>query len=115
VRKYLDMLELLEQFMDEQNADERWVTVKEVRERFALTQYQANTISAFLRRLEFEAFRGFPFVVLRIERIERTTLSDPLKCGTWSNERAAELRTSDKNNYRVHPIPTVPESEFTRK
>lgn len=80
MRKYPDMPELLEQFMDEQDADERWVTVREVRERFSLTQHQANTISAFLRRLEFGPFRGFPFIVLRIERIERTSLSDPPKC-----------------------------------
>lgn len=68
MKKYNGMPELLEQFMDEQGADEQWVTVQELRNRFSLTRYQCNTVSGFLRRLEFGSFGQFPYIVTRIER-----------------------------------------------
>lgn len=80
MKKYPDMPELLEQFMDELDAGERWITVREFRERFQLTRPQANTVSGFLRRLEFGTFGRFPFIVLKIERITRTSASDPSNC-----------------------------------
>ena len=49
MRKYPGIPELLEQYMQEQGADERWVTVQELRDRFGLTRYQCNTVSGFLR------------------------------------------------------------------
>ena len=52
MKKYPGIPELLEQFMQEQGADERWVTVQELRDRFGLTRYQGNTVSGFLRWLE---------------------------------------------------------------
>ena len=70
MRKYPGIPELLEQFMQEQGADERWVTVQELRDRFGLTRYQCNTVSGFLRRLEFGSFGQFPYIVTRIERAE---------------------------------------------
>jgi hypothetical protein len=80
MKKYPGIPELLEQFMQEQGADERWVTVQEIRHRFGLTRYQGNTVSGFLRRLESGPFGQFPFIVSRIEHTERSHLSDPLKC-----------------------------------
>jgi hypothetical protein len=56
MKKYHGIPELLEQYMAENRTDERWVTVQELRERFCLTRYQYNTISGFLRRLEFGTF-----------------------------------------------------------
>jgi len=80
MRKYPGIPELLEQFMQEQGADERWVTVQEIRDRFGLTRYQCNTVSGFLRRLEFGPFGQYPFMVTRIEQMEGSNLSDPPKC-----------------------------------
>ena len=79
MRKYSGIPELLEQYMEENSADERWITVRELCDRFGLTRYEYNTISGFLRRLESGPFREFPFIVLKIERIERTSPSDPPK------------------------------------
>jgi len=80
MRKYPGIPELLEQFMQEQGADERWVTVQELRERFGLTRYQCNTVSGFLRRLESGPFGKFPFIVASIIREEGENPSDPKKC-----------------------------------
>lgn len=79
MRKYSGIPALLEQYMEENGADERWVTVRELCDRFGLTRYEYNTILGFLRRLEYGPFRAFPFIVLKIERIERTSPSDPPK------------------------------------
>jgi|GEM_PF-843608 len=80
MRKYQGMPELLEQYMGEQGSGEQWVTVQELRDRFGLTRYQCNTVSGFLRRLEFGSFGRFPFIVARIEKTEGTNPSDPPKC-----------------------------------
>ncbi|MCK9632233.1 MAG: hypothetical protein M0R30_11415 [Methanoregula sp.] len=80
MRKYPGIPELLEQFMEEQGANDRWVTVQELRDRFGLTRYQCNTVSGFLRRLEHGSFGRFPYIVIRIEHEVRLNPSDPLKC-----------------------------------
>jgi hypothetical protein len=79
MRKYEGIPELLQQYMEEQDADRQWVTVQELRDRFGLTRYQCNTVSGFLRRLECSAFGRFSYTVLRIESIARRTPSDPPK------------------------------------
>jgi hypothetical protein len=79
MRKYEGIPELLEQFMQEQGAEERWVTVQEFRDRFALTRYQCTTISGFLRRLEFGPFGGFSYIVTRIEHTGGAYPSSPTK------------------------------------
>jgi hypothetical protein len=79
MRKYTGIPELLEQYMDELGTDEHWVTVQEIRTRFGLTRYQCNTVSGFLRRLEFGTFGRCPFVVARIEPVGGTNPSDPPK------------------------------------
>lgn len=79
MRKYSGIPELLERYMEENGADERWVTVRELCEWSSLTRYEYNTVSGFLRRLESGPFREFPYIVLRIERIERSSPSDPPK------------------------------------
>jgi len=81
MRKYPGIPELLEQYMQEQGADERWVTVQELRDRFGLTRYQCNTVSGFLRRLESGPFGQYPFIVTRIEQTEGTHHSDPRNAG----------------------------------
>jgi hypothetical protein len=80
MRKYPGIPELLETYMQEQGTTERWVTVQELRDRFGLTRYQCNTVSGFLRRLEFGPFRQFPFIVAKIMREEGGKPSDPKKC-----------------------------------
>jgi hypothetical protein len=80
MKKYSGIPELLEQYMVENGADERWVTVQELRQRFGLTRYQYNTISGFLRRLEFATFGQCPYIVVRIEKVKRASPSEPLKC-----------------------------------
>ena len=80
MKKYSGIPELLEQYMVENGADERWVTVQELRQRFGLTRYQYNAISGFLRRLEFGTFGQCPYVVARIEKVERASPSGPPKC-----------------------------------
>ena len=80
MKKYSGIPELLEQYMVENGTDERWVTVHELRQRFGLTRYQYNTISGFLRRLEFGPFGQCPYIVVRIEKVKRTSPSDPPKC-----------------------------------
>ncbi len=80
MKKYSGIPELLEQYMVENGTDERWVTVHELRQRFGLTRYQYNTISGFLRRLEFGSFGQCPYIVVRIDKVKRTSPSDPPKC-----------------------------------
>ena len=69
MRKYSGIPELLEAYMQENGADERWVTVQELRDRFGLSRYQSVTVSAFLRRLEQGPFVRFPYIVLKIEHM----------------------------------------------
>ena len=80
MKKYPGMPELLEQFMQEQGAEERWITVQELRDRFGLTRYQCNTVSGFLRRLHAGTFGRFPYIVLRIEQADSAHPWDPPKC-----------------------------------
>lgn len=86
MRKYSGIPELLEQYMKESGADERWITVREFCDRFELTRYEYNTVSGFLRRLESGPFREFPYIVLKTERIERSSPSAPQNSGTSLNE-----------------------------
>jgi len=80
LRRYDGIPELLDRFMEEQGTRERWVTVQELRDCFGLTRYQCNTVSGFLRRLEFGPFGRFPYRVLRIEQVAACHPSDPPKC-----------------------------------
>lgn len=97
MRKYPGIPELLEQYMEENCTDERWVTVHELRDRFGLTRYQSNTVSAFLRRLGFGPFGRFPFIVAKIEQEEGENPSDPKKCRyllrLWERTTAQRRRT----------------------
>lgn len=79
MRKYPGIPELLEAYMEENNSDERWITAHELRDRFGLTRYQSNTVSAFLRRLEFGPFRQYPFIVAKIVQEDGEKPSDPKK------------------------------------
>jgi hypothetical protein len=79
MRKYSGMPELLEQYMMEQGTGEHWVTVQELRDHFGLTRYQCNTVSGFLRRLEFSSFGRFPYIVARIEHTGGVNPSDPVR------------------------------------
>jgi hypothetical protein len=80
MKKYPGIPELLEAYMEENRADERWITAHELRDRFGLTRYQSNTVSAFLRRLGLGPFGQYPFIVAKIERAEGLKPSDPKKC-----------------------------------
>ena len=98
MRKYSGIPELLEQYMEENGADERWVTVRELCDRFGLTRYEYNTVSGFLRRLESGPFREFPYIVLRIERIERSMPSNPPKRRYLIKRRAMPVPVPDMTN-----------------
>lgn len=95
MRKYPGIPELLETYMQEQGAPERWVTVQELRNRFGLTRYQCNTVSGFLRRLAFGPFGQFPYIVACISREPGSNPSDPKKCRYLLRLRnAGEHRTA---------------------
>jgi len=79
MRRYHGIPELLEAFMEENAADERWITAHELRDRFNLTRYQSNTVSAFLRRLKLGPFSQFPFIVAKIALEKGEKPSDPKK------------------------------------
>jgi len=79
MRKYSGIPEILEQYMEESGTGERWITVRELCDRFGLERYEYNTVSGFLRRLESGPFREFPYIVLKIERTKRSSPSDPPK------------------------------------
>ena len=79
MRKYPGIPELLETYMEEHAEDERWITVHELRDRYGLSRYQSNTVSAFLRRLRTGPFGRFPFIVTRIESEGCRNPSDPKK------------------------------------
>lgn len=80
MKKYPNIPELLEAYMEENGTDHRWITVQELRNHFGLTRYQSNTVSAFLRRLRLGPFGRFPFIVAKIERSNGKNPSDPKKC-----------------------------------
>lgn len=79
MRKYPGIPELLEEYMQECTADTRWVAVHELRDRFGLSRYQSNTVSAFLRRLRLGPFGQYPFIVAKIEQEDVRMPSDPKK------------------------------------
>jgi hypothetical protein len=79
MNKYPGIPELLEQYMEENDSSERWITVNELRNRFNLTRYQCNTVSGFLRRLEFGSFGQFPFTVISIGLSDGEKPSTPKK------------------------------------
>jgi hypothetical protein len=109
MRKYPDIPELLEAYMEENGADERWITVHELRDRFGLTRYQSNTVSPFLRRLEFGPFSQYPFIVAKIERADGENPSDPKKCRYLLKLRqcttARQRRTRQQDLTIREPIP----------
>ncbi|MDP2797801.1 MAG: hypothetical protein Q8N94_09870 [Methanoregula sp.] len=80
MRRYHGIPELLEAYMEENAADEQWITAHELRDRFGLTRYQSNTVSAFLRRLKVGPFSQFPFIVAQITLEKGENPSDPKKC-----------------------------------
>jgi len=100
MRKYQDIPELLEQFMQDSGSDARWVTVQELRDRFGLTRYQCNTVSGFLRRLEFGAFGRYPYIVLRIERVDGEGPAAPPKCRYFITRK--DLPATGTLNMRDH-------------
>jgi len=110
MKKYQGIPELLEEYMEENAADERWITAHELRDRFSLTRYQSNTVSAFLRRLEVGPFRQYPFIVAKIAQEVGETPSDPKKyryllklreCNTAGQKRKNLLDLTNKNPVRM--------------
>jgi len=77
MRKYNGIPELLEQFMQAEGPDDRWVTVHELRDSYGLSRYQCNTVSGFLRRLHAGTFGQCPYVVVRVDRVAGHKQGDP--------------------------------------
>ena len=98
MKKYQGIPELLEAYMEENAADERWITAHELRDRFGLTRYQSNTVSAFLRRLEVGPFRQYPFIVAKIAREEGENPSDPKKCRYFLKLREGNTARQKRKN-----------------
>ncbi|MGD1004829.1 MAG: hypothetical protein ABR887_05345 [Methanoregulaceae archaeon] len=69
---HLTIPHLLEQLMQESKETERWITVREIRDRFHLTRYQCATISGFFRRLERGKFNYCPYIIKKIDRTHTT-------------------------------------------
>lgn len=65
--------------MDEKAADERGITVQELRDQLGLTRYEFRAVSGLLRRLMFGSFGQCPDIVLRIKPAHGTFRSGPLK------------------------------------
>ena len=109
MKKYQGIPELLEAYMEENAADERWITAHELRDRFGLTRYQSNTVSAFLRRLEVGPFRQYPFIVAKIAQEEGKNPSDPKKCRYLLKLRechtARQRRTHLRETTSWKPVP----------
>ena len=110
MKKYQGIPELLEEYIEENAADERWITAHELRDRVNLTHYQNNTVSAFLRRLEVGPFRQYPFIVAKIAQEVGETPSDPKKyryllklreCNTAGQKRKNLLDLTNKNPVRM--------------
>ena len=97
MKKYQGIPELLEAYMEENAADERWITAHELRDRFGLTRYQSNTVSAFLRRLEVGPFRQYPFIVAKIAtgRGRKTVRSQKMPVSSETKEM--QYRTTKAN------------------
>jgi len=66
--------ELVETFMDECGATERWITVNEIREYFDLDILYGPAISGFLRKIHRGTFFSCPY---RVERVERFVVDKP--------------------------------------
>ncbi len=100
MNKYPGIPELVETFMEEQCADERWITVNEIRDHYRLSRYQSNTVSAFLRRLRFGPFGRFPFVVTRMEFVSCRNPSDPKKYRYFLTTRKPPADTGKRQAFR---------------
>lgn len=68
--------ELLERFMEESGASERWITVYEFRAHFKLNEQYSPAISGFLQRIYQGSFYSCPY---RVERIEKISIETPQK------------------------------------
>lgn len=100
--KYEGIPELLAAFMEADGGAERWVTVREVRDRFGLSRSQSSTISGFLRRLEFNSYRHFPYVVRKVELLERESPSAPLRYRYLLARRGTGVRKAGPGPYPGH-------------
>ena len=70
IDRFNELPDLLEQYMEENGSDERWVTVQEFR-RFNLTGENRHIIAAFLCGLMYkQIFLNFPSLFHRVERIK---------------------------------------------
>ena len=68
IDRFNELPDLLEQYMEESEGDERGVTVQEFRDHFHLTGENGHIIAAFLCGLMYKPIFGFPFIVHRVER-----------------------------------------------
>ena len=109
--KYAAVPDLVAAFMEESGEPERWVTVRNLRERFGLSRYQSGTIAGFLHRLEFSSYGQFPYIVKKIEMLERETRSSPLRY-----RYLVARRTGRPMGTTPHPgTPCIPEEFRTGK
>jgi hypothetical protein len=83
MRKYPGIPELLETYMEESAADERWVTVQELRDRFGMTRYESSTVSGFLRRLKFGSFGQCPYLCSGSNLLIGHSVQVPRNTGIW--------------------------------
>ena len=60
MRKYPGIPELLETYMMEKAADERWVTVQELRDRFGMSRYESRSCFRIPAPAEVRVVRSVP-------------------------------------------------------
>ncbi|WP_292368250.1 hypothetical protein [Methanoregula sp. UBA64] len=97
--KYAAVPDLVARFMEESGEPEQWVTVREIRERYGLPRYQSGTIAGFLHRLEFSSYGEFPYIVKKVEMLEREGRSSPLRYRYLLARRTGRCTGRDPSRY----------------
>ena len=67
-----DIPELLEQYMEAIGSSEQWVTVREIRAFFALSETTGPAFSGFLQKIYQGPFQSYRYKVARIEKFRDT-------------------------------------------
>jgi hypothetical protein len=78
---------LLEQYMETQEADECWVTVREIRAHFNLEDATGPAIAGFLQKISQGPFFTFRYKVSRIEKFQDTVPPYRIICKYFVQER----------------------------
>lgn len=98
---YFDIPELVAQYLEEVGEFPQWVTVKDIRTRFQLEREWSSTVAGFLRRIGNGPFIGYPFMVVKSERIRDKTRSTGILRRYLVQKRDAVYA----NTRKAHEVP----------